>query len=495
MAGGKITRLTVQKSSTEVGGDFEGFYKKLSMSAGDNNGFKAKVTNHGKPKEAELKKGFFVKGWWSSDEAGNDKITEAIIDDSVYFHIETRNIPNGKHIGTVLYDDDVKRATEEKDSNKGSDKIKLGPKNGNDYRFLNYREVQNNKVVISITLGGVMAKMIEEEEDKTIELFFACSYDGQNTELPIAFSDYLKVKAMPKIIFVNGQWKLAERLPFGLGENFGPTEPKKPYWSNKIAFEFLKYLKNEFNVEKEFLYDGKQLTSDDLENKNFILYYDGSSNWGLDQSGANRFANGREFAEENFNEITKGLGNSPLYFISHSEGGAYASGMADYLHSKGIKIGEHILLSPDEGDEFSINPEIPSYQLTYMFFSSIWNPTATIINKEKSKIGNKGFRKWGNYYAVVDWVTNEFRVNGTSKMGIAHVQDAGWEGVHGWTNSSMIFDKISDLKEVGSFSVQGDLDGKFYAGKDQTITSNGTKFYRIDDEYIITNCPPIIEIK
>jgi hypothetical protein len=61
--------------------------------------------------------------------------------------------------------------------------------------------------------------------------------------------------------------------------------------------------------------------------------------------------------------------------------------MADYLHSKGIKIGEHILLSPDEEDEFSINPEIPSYQLTYMFFSSIWNPTATIINKEKSKIG------------------------------------------------------------------------------------------------------------
>lgn len=31
---------------------------------------------------------------------------------------------------------------------------------------------------------------------------------------------------MPKIIFINGQWKLAERVPFGLGENLGPTEPK-----------------------------------------------------------------------------------------------------------------------------------------------------------------------------------------------------------------------------------------------------------------------------
>lgn len=82
--------------------------------------------------------------------------------------------------------------------------------------------------------------------------------------------------------------------------------------------------------------------------------------------------------------------------MSHSEGGAFAAGVADYLYSKDIKIGEHILLSPDEGDEFSVNPKIPSYQLTYMFFSSVLNPTATIVNTEKMQMFNKRFRRWGN---------------------------------------------------------------------------------------------------
>lgn len=80
-------------------------------------------------------------------------------------------------------------------------------------------------------------------------------------------------------------------------------------------------------------------------------------------------------------------------------------------------------------------------------------------------------------------------------MGIVHNQGAGWDGVHGWTNSNSVFTKVADLKEVNSFLVQGEHRGKFYSGHDQTKTMNGTKFYRIDDEYIITNCPPLIEIK
>jgi hypothetical protein len=94
-----------------------------------------------------------------------------------------------------------------------------------------------------------MAKMIEEEEeeDKTIELFFACSYDGQNPELPIAFSDYLKVKAIPKIIFVNGQWRLAK---YTFGENLGPTQPKKPYWYD--GNDMIDYAKIYFKLNEKY---------------------------------------------------------------------------------------------------------------------------------------------------------------------------------------------------------------------------------------------------
>lgn len=68
-------------------------------------------------------------------------------------------------------------------------------------------------------------------------------------------------------------------------------------------------------------------------------------------------------------------------------------------------------------------------------------------------------------------------------------------GVHGWTNGSRVFDKISDLKQVRTFDVIGSHDDKFYSGKDHTATTNGTIFYRIDEDYIITKCPPLAIIK
>ncbi|OYQ35675.1 hypothetical protein CHU92_10705 [Flavobacterium cyanobacteriorum] len=122
-----------------------------------------------------------------------------------------------------------------------------------------------------------------------------------------------------------------------------------------------------------------------------------------------------------------------------------------------------------------------------MFFSSIYNPILAPIKATK-------FRVWDDYYAIVDWVVNEHKIKGVAKMGIVHRQDAGWTGVHGWTNGSKVFREVSDLKEVQSFLVQGEHEGEFYSGFSQTETTNKTKFYRINEEYIVTNCPPLIEV-
>jgi hypothetical protein len=347
--------------------------------------------------------------------------------------------------------------------------------------------VFNNKIVVSILLEN-FENLIKNEVDKEVELYYRCSYKGEHVELPRTPSDYLKVKGMPKIIIVNGQWNIAAKAPFGLGEYVGLTEPKKPYWVNGFDNESKKYFDKYFDIDTRQTINGKKLNTNELEQKKYILYYDGSSNYAGDMSGQQRFAAGKQFAQKNFHEITKGLGGQDIFFVSHSEGGAYAAGMADYLHSKGIKIGEHVLLSPDEGDEFSINPAIPSYQLLYMFFSTIYNPLGSAIKPIK-------FKRWGTYYAVVDWVVNEHHVKGVKKMGIAHYQDAGWGGVHGFTNGYNVFDKVSDLKEVKTFDAIGEYDKKPYSGKDQNQTTKGTKFYRINDEYIIFNCPPIIKIK
>ena len=480
MAGGKITRICNGSFVSEISGSYECYTDTFKINAGGKSKIGGeKGTKKGKPKKAKSDHKHIIRGWWSTDAAGNKPIREALLGDIVYFHVETENIADGDGIFMSLFDDDVHRAKEEQDGNKGSDRIVL---NGKEDDFV---KVKGNKVARKINLTN-FSRWVEAEADKTIELFFTCSYKKEHVQLPVGFADYLKVKVMPKIIIVNGHWRIAK---YTFGEYVGPTEPKKPYWTNGFADKALEYVKDEFKIKNKFSLNNRLFTTNELEFKNHILYYDGSTYFAGDMSGQDRFKAGEKFAKDNFDEITKGLGGQEVFLVSHSEGGAYAAGMADYLHNHGIKIGEHVLLSPDEGDEFSINPAIPSYQLLYMFFSDS-------ISSKKWIQGIRGlkFKKWGSYYAVVDWVVNEHRIKGVKKMGIVHYQDSGWTGVHGWTNGTEVFKKVNDLKGVQTFDAIGEYDKKVYSGKQQTKTKNGTKFYKIDNEYIIFNCPPIIKI-
>ncbi|MGO3183409.1 MAG: hypothetical protein ACTIJ9_11310 [Aequorivita sp.] len=430
------------------------------------------VFGHYKPKDRPNQ--FLMNAYWT-DEA-NVRIDEALADSNVKFHIETQNIPDGEAVYVTLKDDD-RRINLSEDQENDTIGLKVGD------RDFTFSRVQNNKVEFTISLIN-LREFMANEEDGVLELYFACSYKWEHLDLPKKTSEYLKVKGMPKMIFVNGQWNIAASVPFG--ENFGPTESGKPYWVNNFASSFRAYLQNSYQINEKYILNGNRFNNELLEQKGLILYYDGGSSYGGDQSGSDRFNNGRTFAEEHYEDIKIGIGKESFYLVSHSEGGAYAAGIADYLYEKGHTIGEHVLLSPDEGNEFSINPIIPSYQLHYMFFSSIYNPLMTQIKLSK-------FKRWGNYYAIVDWVTNEHKIPGITKMGIVHYQETGWTGVHGWTNGNNSLKKVQDLKTVVTFDVQGEHNGEFYAGKDQTKTKNGTRFYRIDNDYIITNCPPLIE--
>lgn len=438
--------------------------------------------NYGEPKDAPpapLLKKYFEEAWWSSDEEGNVRIKEALIGDHVYFHIKTKDIPDGEVVQMKLYDDDNTEKNEPKEKGKDNDDYKKMINTVTNQEVAS-GVVSGNKIIKSILLEN-FENLIVDEADKQIELYFRCSYKTEHVELPKSPSDYLKVKGMPKVIIINGQWRLAK---YTLGEYVGPTKPKKPYWVNGFADKSVEY----FKLEEKYSLRSVKFSSKELEDKKFIIYYDGSSYAGGDQSGSDRFSNGKKFAEENYKEIIKGLGGELIYLVSHSEGGAYAAGVADFLHRKGHKIGEHVLLSPDEGDEFEINPVIPSYQIQYMFFSSVYNPLMADVKLLK-------FKRWGSYYAIVDWVTNEHRIKGITKSGIVHYQNAGWDGVHGWTNSANVFTKVADLKQVATFDFSKEYENKAYTGKDQTKVINSTKFYRINNDYISANCPPLIKVK
>jgi hypothetical protein len=303
----------------------------------------------------------------------------------------------------------------------------------------------------------------------------------------------IEIITKPKIIFINGQWNIADRLPYG--DNFGPTKPKKDYWYDRdeMVIHGITY----FNLKQTLHLEGcsyeEKKSIDYLEQKGYVTYLDGSSQWGFDESGEQRFIRGSKYAKDNYNELTSGIGKNKVYLVSHSEGCAFAAGVADFFHSKGIKIGEHILLSADEADEFRIKPEIPSYQLTYMFFDSIYNPLPAFINYKKIKMRNKTFKQWGDKYAIVDWVVNEFRIQGVKKFGIVRKDNLGWGTVHGSSNDIRGFHEVDCLKKA-SLSDAWNSEGKIVRMHND-LTYNldkntfKTRFYRIDDEYITSNIP------
>jgi hypothetical protein len=242
MAGGSITRICGGNFITELSGGMECFTDTFDVTGGKQNRLGGKEgTVKDKPGKPKSDSKHVIRGWWSSDKEGEKTINEALIGDIVYFHLETKDIPDGDGVFMSLYDDDVKRANEEKDSNKGSDRIVLNKKQDD------FEKVKANKIVKAIDLKN-FSSWIEEEEDKTIELYFVCSYKGENVELPVQFHDYLKVskkieygglfmfiitdellpsgKIVRKVVIPpsNGIWQYFKGNPY---ERFGmiPTNP------------------------------------------------------------------------------------------------------------------------------------------------------------------------------------------------------------------------------------------------------------------------------
>ena len=208
---------------------------------------------------------YFVKAWWT--DLNDNKITEALLEDTVKFHLETKDIPEGQPIFISLFEDDRRIKLEE---DKENDKINLvDTKTG---KASSFQRIYGNKLVKTITLSN-LDTFIKNEDDGVLELFFACSYKNDHEDLPHKTSDYLKVKGMPKIIFVNGQWNIADKVPFG--DNFGPTQPKKPYWVGRIADSFVEYLNKEFSIidNKKYELNKKDFAIEELEKRNYILYF------------------------------------------------------------------------------------------------------------------------------------------------------------------------------------------------------------------------------
>lgn len=219
MAGGKITRTVGGTNSIECE-TWTVYTDKFTAYAGKGSHFTADGgTTIGEPKDPPPVGHYFVKGWWTDD---NDKpIKEATIGEKVKFHLQTQNIPQNdtkRQVKMELRDfEDFSLFYYilgfETDKFKGYDKISIMSydKEGTAYSKEHWDIDSEQKVVIKLVLGGdSLIKMISEEHDRDLELYFRATYiDSKNyievLHFPEMESDYLKVKPPPlvePIIFV-----------------------------------------------------------------------------------------------------------------------------------------------------------------------------------------------------------------------------------------------------------------------------------------------------
>ena len=228
-----------------------------------------------------------------------------------------------------------------------------------------------------------------------------------------------------KVLFVNGHYQ-----DNWVGRNIIQQDKGgAAYWSSGFA-----------GAAQNFFNDHSPISSSN--------YIDGSSKWGGDMSGQDRYDAGYAYAKANINSLTSGMEDGETFkMVTHSEGSAYGAGVAQYLLDNGYNVQTVVHLSADEGDEFST----PKSPMTY-------------------QLANDG-----------DWVTGNKMISGVDKFGLVN-SGLGMFQVHGYTNSPDIFKQVTDLKTVQVQSAIGENSGYFRSWYYQVpgTTPNGTDFMNVN---------------
>jgi hypothetical protein len=228
-----------------------------------------------------------------------------------------------------------------------------------------------------------------------------------------------------RILFVNGHYQdnwVGKKL-------VGSDKGGQAYWGSGFS-----------TAAQGFFNDHSTIT-----NSNFI---DGSSSFGGDMSGGDRYSAGYEYAKANLGVLTADMVQGETFkMVTHSEGSAYGAGVSQYLIEQGFTVETVVHLSSDEGDEFTT----PSAPTTY-------------------QLGYDG-----------DWVTGNKPISGVDKSGLVN-SGLGWQYVHGSTRNASVFDQVSDLRTVRTQDNIGMVNGKAAAWKTQVpgTTPNNTDFTKIN---------------
>ncbi|WBX77464.1 DUF3289 family protein [Tenacibaculum ovolyticum] len=196
--------------------------------------------------------GILKEGKWTIDLEGTKPITRAVPGMLVYFHIKT-SIPNGESVHIELYEDD----NNEKEEKGTGDKDEHQPLvSSATKKPATHETVSNGKIIKTIQLDN-LEKLIKNDVDKQIELYFRCSYKGTNVELPSKPKDYLVVGTLVvdryKMPGLNASGTdIADDLTYGTGIS------QRKDISQELKSYKDEYATSGFNEEKHGLFTNKK---------------------------------------------------------------------------------------------------------------------------------------------------------------------------------------------------------------------------------------------
>lgn len=207
---------------------------------------KAKGVSFGEPQKPRIVDTFFIKGWWALDLEGKKIIKKAIPEMSVYFHLETKNIPDGQRVYLTLMEDDNSEPEElpNKGSNSRDKDEKITLVTSSNQPETRFSIVSKSKIVMPIFLTN-LKNFLDSEVDKCIELYFRCSYSNQNTHFPSKVYDYLRVKELVVDRYkVPGLNEAGTDIASDLTYGFGIKNPSNIYSATGVQTYIQQYTEN-----------------------------------------------------------------------------------------------------------------------------------------------------------------------------------------------------------------------------------------------------------
>ncbi|MBL4560885.1 MAG: hypothetical protein JKX79_07850 [Labilibaculum sp.] len=168
-----------------------------------------------------------IRGWWSSDREGNNNLKESQLGETVFFHIETKGIAEGKELELKLYDRDYYLLSIinllDRDDDEFPDKE---VKKKATIRKIDRRGYATVELLLSEKWESVVKDDIEKfaNLDKKIELYWEVKYGDKlnekvRSELKVGFSDrtlYFKSPIdghnLPELISYDGSPLLLMKL-------------------------------------------------------------------------------------------------------------------------------------------------------------------------------------------------------------------------------------------------------------------------------------------